>query len=465
MNTIRSVLEGMGYSIPSSSTYKQIELWKSWYKGYNKSFHDYLVYNGRQKIKRTRKSLRMAKKVCEDHANLILNEKVQISASDNAAQEYIKGTMQANNFRVQGNKLVERSFALGSGAFVEHSDGKGGVMIDYIRADMIYPLSWDGDTITECAFGSILKSGKSTMIYLNIHAIVDGNYVIYNKLVPEEDGALPISPDDTGLLPNGMAAAVHTGSPTPRFQIIGPNTANNIDLDSPLGISIYANSIDVLKTIDLIYDSYDNEFRLGKKRVLINGALTKVVVDPASGDQMPIFDDNDTEFYGLPEFEADKDPIHEINMELRADAHEKGLQRFLNILSDKCGLGNDRYIFERGTARTATEVISEKSDLYQNLKKNELTIEAALIGLCRAVAEIGGYISNFEVTVDFDDSIIEDKASKRTRMQLLVSQGKFPLWRYLKEYEGYDEKTAREIEAETKTTGETLNFSDSDMGV
>jgi A118 family predicted phage portal protein len=171
-----------------------------------------------------------------------------------------------------------------------------------------------------------------------------GNYVITNKLVPIKEGDPPITEDDKGLLPNGMAAEIITGSPVPRFQLIGPNTANNIDLDSPVGISVFANSIDLLKSIDLVYDSYDNEFRLGIKRRMINGALTKIVVDPATGEQAPVFDANDTEFYALPEFELMKEPIQEINMELRSEEHEKALQRFLNLLSDKCGLGNDRYI-------------------------------------------------------------------------------------------------------------------------
>ena len=468
MNTIRSILEGMGYAIPPSRIYKQIETWKTWYMGYNKNFHDYQVYNGRNQVKRRRKSLRMAKNVCEDHANLNLNERVQITVSDTKANDFIKSALEKNKFRVSANKLVEMSFALGSGAFVEHADGRGGVMIDYIRADLIFPLSWDVDTVTECAFCSIKKIGANEVYYLNIHILDEaGNYVIKNILSPKDPQASAPAQDENGLLPGGMAAEIRTGSPTPRFQLIGPNVANNIDLDSPLGISVFANAIDLLKSIDLVYDSYDNEFRLGKKRVMIDGALTKLSVDVQSGETVPIFDDNDTEFYALPELTSQNsgNPIHEINMELRADAHEKALQRFLNLLAEKCGLGSDRYIFERGTAKTATEVISEKSELYQNLKKNELVIEAALVGLCRSIAEIGGMKSDFDVTIGFDDSIIEDTAAKRTRIQLLVTQGKFPLWRYLMEYEGYDEKVAKEIETETKATGEVITFDDGDLEV
>ena len=77
--------------------------------------------------------------------------------------------LERNNFRVRGNQLVELAFALGTGAFVEYLDADGNVIIDYIRADMIYPLSWDNGDITECAFGSVrVLDGKET-VYLQIH--------------------------------------------------------------------------------------------------------------------------------------------------------------------------------------------------------------------------------------------------------------------------------------------------------
>jgi A118 family predicted phage portal protein len=453
-----------GYTIPPSDTYKTVGIWADWYNGRYKKFHDYTLYNGRSKQKRRRRSLKMAKKVTEDWANLLLNEKVQVTVSDARAHEYITAALEKNHFRVQGNKLVERAFALGSGAFVEHTDGKGGVMIDYVRGDCIYPISWDGDTVTECAFASIKNSGKSKTIYLNIHVIEDDGYVIYNMLIPVEGDASGTPADDNGLLPGNLASVFRTSSLTPRFQIIGPNVANNIDLDSPLGISIYANSLDLLEGCDLVYDSYYNEFRLGKKRIMINGALTKIAVDATSGEQVPIFDDNDTEYYALPEFQNDSEPIHEINMELRVEDHDKAIIRFISLLSDKCGLGADRYRYENGVLKTATEVISDKSELYQNLKKHELVLSDALIGMCRAIAEIGGFSSDFDVDVAFDDSIIEDTTGQRNRIQVLVTQGKFPLWRYLRDFEGYDEKTAREIEAETKAANDVITFEDLETG-
>ncbi len=462
MNTVRSVLEKMGYTIPAADTYANITLWMDWYKGYHDKFHSYTQYNGKTRVKRRRQSLKMAKKVCEDHANLQLNEKVQITVADKKMQIYLDAALKANDFRKQGNWLVEVAYALGTGAFVEYPDGQGGVVIDYIRADMIFPLSWEGRKITECAFASVRTNMGKKMIYINVHVIEGGEYVVYNKLIPADGDAPEIKPDDGGLLPGGVAAVVHTGSMTPRYQLIYPNIVNNLDLDCPLGISVYANSIDLLESIDMTYDSYHTEFRLGKKRIIVNGAATRIVIDPTTGDTLPIFDDADTEFYGLPDLGDGKNSteiIHEINMELRAAAHELGLQRFLNMLSDKCGLGSDRYIFTQGTAKTATEVISEKSELYQNLKKNELVLDDALKDMCQAIAEIGEFRTPANASINFDDSIIEDEAAKRTRMQLFVTQGKFPFWRYLVEYEGYDETTAQMIAAEAEdAAGEKITF-------
>lgn len=480
---VRAVLEGLGYTIPDTEVYAHMEIWRAWYQGHYPKFHDYLQYNGRKKIKRHRKALRMAKKVCEDHANLLMNEKVLITMDNKKVQEKVDAALLANDFRVQANKLVELAYALGTGALVEHDDGEGNILMDYVRGDMIFPLNWDGDAVSDCAFASVKTFSCRPFIYLNIHKLEAEEYVIYNKLIPlDASGSAvmlgsmdppakgqasktkpapteePADPD-TKMLFGDMTPEYHTNSKTPRFQFIGPNQANNIDLGSPLGISVYANSLDLLEGIDLIYDSYCNEFRLGKKRIIVPQSMLALMQQ--DDETWMAFDDNDTEFYGL-KMDGDKQELKEINMELRITDHDQGLQRFLNLLSSKTGLGNDRYSFDAGVVKTATEVISEKSELFQTLKKNELVLDTALKGMCKAIAEICGITAAFKTTINFDDSIIEDTDAKRTRMQALVTQGKFPLWRYLHEYEGYDEKEAKAIVAEMEAAAvpDALDFPD-----
>ena len=74
--------------------------------------------------------------------------------------------------------------------------------------------------------------------------------------------------------------------------------------------------------------------------------------------------------------------LTEIDMTIRANEHELGIQRSLDILSLKVGMGSGRYKFESGGVKTATEVISDKSDLYQNRQKHCLVVEDAILKIC-----------------------------------------------------------------------------------
>ena len=407
------------YSTLSDETYGHIDEWLEWYQGEVKKFHKYKIYNGTSTITEDRYKLGMAKKVCEDWANLLLNEKVAIKAG--GFTKHLNEILQANNFLIRANQLIELSFALGTGAFVEYIDTSGKVTIDYIRADMIYPLSWDNGDVTECAFGSLRVMDGKERIYLQIHRLGkadDGEkpelYYIENKYVDAQSG-------EELEVPEGIQKIVNTESTFPLFQIITPNICNNIDLDSPLGVSVYGNSIDQLKGCDLVYDSYMNEFVLGRKRVLVPMSMAKMEMQK-DGIKQPTFDPNDTVFYQIPQGRAGDFKITEIDMNIRAQEHDMAMQRNLDILSFKCGLGAGRYKFEAGGVKTATEVISDKSDLYQNRQKNAIIVNDAIVDMVAAVAflENGG---KAEATVDFDDSIIEDTNTTIDRNIKLVDAG------------------------------------------
>lgn len=436
MISIETALARAGYRCDTAMQ-SHIEEWKSWYEGYYSTFHKYMVFNGKVRTEQTRASLKMAKRICEDWANLILNEKVVINAGDDNINKVLKKVFDDNDFYVRANQLLEKSFAFGSGAFVEYNSRDGSAVMDFILGDMIYPISWEGKKITECAFGSVKVYGGVPYIYLNIH-IKDayGKYIIQNRMFTKEDGK-------EVNLPEGVERIVQTNSKVPRFQIIGPNVTNNIEESSPLGISVFANAIDEIKGVDLIYDSYLNEFKLGKKRLVVPMTMARKTWEE-SGDTPPVFDSNDTVFYAIPGSPEDSNSkLQEINMELRNDAHKSALETHLGLLSDKCGLGKNKYEFANGTAKTATEVISENSDMFRNLKKHEIVVKSALIGVVRAILDILKYSPDADVSVQFDDSIIEDRNAEFTRRVQLVTNQAMQPWE-LRAYElGETEETAK----------------------
>lgn len=87
-----------------------------------------------------------------------------------------------------------------------------------------------------------------------------------------------------------------------------------------------------------------------------------------------------------------------------------------------CGLGNSFYKFTGGSVqKTATEVLSENSGVYRNIRKNQLEVEKFLHQIFKGLL----YVSNFvfktsfnidtEISIHFDASIIEDKGAERQR--------------------------------------------------
>ena len=89
----------------------------------------------------------------------------------------------------------------------------------------------------------------------------------------------------------------------------------------------------------------------------------------------------------------------------------------MNILSVKCGFstGHWELDWDQRTLHTATEVISTNSAEFRTLKKHEIVLEEALKALARVILKLGNLWfglklnENAAITVDFDDSIIEDE--------------------------------------------------------
>ena len=76
---ISEKLKELGYSTVPEEFYAKVQEWKSWYVGDVKGFHRYKVRNGAGMVRCKRYTLNMGKKVTEDWANLLMNERVKLT--------------------------------------------------------------------------------------------------------------------------------------------------------------------------------------------------------------------------------------------------------------------------------------------------------------------------------------------------------------------------------------------------
>lgn len=421
-----------GIDTVDPSFYRKIDEWISWYNSNVRNFTFYKVHTGRGGYRRCRrKSMGMAKKLSEDIADLLLNERVVITLSDDDTDEFVQRILEENRFLVMGNDFQERKAYTGTVAYIPYlkdvdvdENGEvlsGNIGINYVDAKNIYPVSWNNGHVTECIFTFPHTISGKKYVQVQSHFLKNGEYVIENAVLRCEQGShsgTELSEKEWKKLKpfTTLARETKTGSAEPQFVIDRLNISNNADNSNPMGIAIFANSIDVLQKLDIEFDSYCNEFDLGRKRIFVAPEL----LTDENGSR--IFDPDDSVFYSLPEdYDKSKDGLlKEIDMNIRAEQHSKAINDDLNYLSLKCGFGTERYQFGSTGVKTATEVISENSDMYRMIKKHEIILEDALKQLIRIMIRLGIVLNNpldpeCEIVIDFDDSIIEDKEAERKR--------------------------------------------------
>ena len=433
-----------------------LDQWKSWYKGNVKSFHNYFIYNGQRKVKQQRYTMNMAKEISEDWSDILWSEKCKISLKDEKDQDQFDILVNELDLYVLINSALEKSGALGTSA-IENEDAmtldvtNAKTRVDLVSVDNIFPLTWNNNEITECAFASTQYIKGNKYIVLSIHKKDDnGNYVIINHLFQETNGTLTeIEQEDT-------IKEFPTQSNIKWFTIFKPLLTNNLFDNNPFGIPHYANAIDNLKAVDLAFDEVRNELQLGRKRIFARADMFNY----ENGTQKAVFDDNDISIYQLPKGVNKDDLIQSESDDLRTDKQVASLNTELNILGNKVGFGENHYHFDGTNLSTATAVVSSNSKLFRRKKKLEVGYESAIYDLVKAVAyassQFGTYnINTDEMVIQFDDSIIEDKEAESNRAMREESQGLISKVEYRMKIFGETEEIAKQKLEEIKENNPT----------
>lgn len=472
---LKQFFSSQGYDISDKLNWeKNIELWESWYKGKVRKFHNYYIYNGQRRVKMEKKSLQGAKKVSEDWADLLFNEKVTINLKSDKDTKALNKILKDNNATVIINQGLEKSFAMGTGALVvsvqnisqnidentlDVTDSK--IKMEFVECKKIIPLTWENSKIMECAFVTTKYKKGQNYIYIAMHVLNDtGNYVIKNFMFKGKYASFVEANEEEK---EGFIEEFDTRGNIPWFSILTPNICNNIDSETPFGISVYANAIDTLKCLDNSYDGLDNEVMLGRRRVFI----AEEMMSYNNGEQQLTFDPNDISVYRMPKGFNKDSMIEHDNNNLRTEQYISAVNYQLNILSSKVGFGQERYKFDGKTIQTATGVISENSDMFRTIKKHEQVLESSLVGTIQAVAYASSTFGNCDinaevVTIDFDDSVIEDKGAEQLRASTEVGNGTRSKKSYMRNIRNLTDKQIeeelREIEEEKQANSKMFDF-------
>lgn len=449
-------------------------IWKMLYRGLYRPWHiigapTAANPNGRRTLFR----LNTAKAVSAELASLVWGEECELRVSTNGwteekdedgvvtnpdpLNEFIQSVLTDNAFREKMQEFVEQGLALGGGAMKVWRDARrdregnevpdsGRIMLGYCMADQFVPTAWDNARVTEGVFISRVAKKGYYYTRLEWHAWDGMTYTIRNELYRSEmqKGAqagqnqdilgirVPLAEmypwlDEETVVPVGESLFSYWRTPI----------ANNIDDNSPLGVSIYANALETLHAIDICYDSFVQEFRLGKKKIIVPARFLRTVVDPETGAARRYYDPNDETFVGM----ADDDGtagVKDITVELRVEEHVAALNALLSILCLQLGFSATTFSFDECAGlKTATEVVSENSKTYKTIKTVQNQLVPALEHLVRSIIDVailygmqwngqsveslaaGGY----EVKVTFDDGVTQDRQTNLNEGVMLAGAG------------------------------------------
>ncbi len=320
----------------------------------------------------------------------------------------------------------------------------GKIKVDFIQADKFFPTEFDETgKIRGAVFVQKRKIGSRYYTRLEGHRIKDGTYEITNQAFCSNNcdylgKSVPLGEvEEWKDLAQSLAIKNVT---QPLFGYFRPAIANTIDSGSPLGVSVYANAVNLISDADKQYSRLLWEFESGERALIANAMAFKR--DKDGRPKLP-----DRRLYRTLEVE-DMDFFREWSPELREGELTRGLNRILRQIEFNCGFAYGTLSEVSDTEKTAEEIRASKQRSYATVSDNQKALKNALLELVYAM-DVWCTLynlapkSDYSVSFDFDDSIEADRKTQFEEKQILVNSGIMAPWEFRMWYFGEDEETAK----------------------
>ena len=478
-----------------------IFIWKWLWKGFYKPWHVIPCPTiADPKAERTMFRMDMAKAVCAEMAGLVWGDECTVNVSmdgweseePDPLNEWMQKVLEKNAFHTKMQEDIEEGLALGGSAlkvWCESRHDENGneipdsrkIMVGYAMADQFIPISWDNANVTEGVFVSRIAKGGYYYTRLEWHKWNGLTYVITNELYRSEIQKGK-NPDETQDI-LGVRYPLSEIYPYLEEETVIPveeslftywrtPIANNLDDNSPLGMSIYGNALDTLRAVDICYDSFVREFRLGKKLIIVPARAVRSVVDPQTGRLCRYFDANDETYEALASDTPEDLKITDNSVVIRVEEHVSAINAFLSILCMQVGFSAGTFTFDQHTGlKTATEVVSENSKTYKTIKTIQKQIKPAIEHLVRNIIDVAVLYDvttedgisveslasrGFDIAITWDDGITQDRQTNINEGVMLVGAGVLSKYTFLtdpKYGQGLTPEQAEEELARIKAEG------------
>lgn len=370
----------------------------------------------------------------------------------------------------RARKVTEYAVAKGGIVFKPYVSGDR-IFVTDVQAEDFFPTTFDSDgEVTGGVFVDYAYDEEYRYTRLEEHSLDGTTLTIRNKVFRQKinditgiDEALG---DEVSLNEVDKWSGI---SPQVRIDNIEKTLfayykmpfANNIEPKSPLGVSIYSKAVDQIHEADKQWSEIRWEFKSGERAV---HAADTLFMRNDRGE--PILPEGEERLFRTFGFDRDQ-RLDVFSPAFRDASLYNGLNEYLRSVEYQCGLAYGTISNPSVQAKTATEVKTSQQRSYSTVSDIQKSLQNALEHLVYAIDTMATLYElapegDYEVTFQFDDSIITDAEAQRQRDLQEVRDGLMAKWEFRVKWYGEDEATAKSavagIKGEEPSDDELMGF-------
>lgn len=338
--------------------------------------------------------------------------------------------------------FVEKACAMG-GVMLKPFITPSGISTAYVQADSFFPTAFDSSgNITGCIFVERKTIGKRYYTRLEYHNFAaGGEYTVLNKAYVSESSSDLGRNISLSNVPEWSELQEETVFTTnrPLFSYFRMPGANRIDSSSPLGVSIFSDTIGAMQDADEQYSRLLWEFEGSELAIYAD----ETALEHQDGKvKMPKL--NKRLMRGI-----DQTDLYEVfSPNIREQSILNGLDAILRDVEYLSGLAYGTLSKQTETAKTATEIKASRQRSYCTVHAIQTALEHALtdyIGVLNDLCDLYRLAPSdkVEVSFDFDDSLVTDAETQQKIWLQEVAAGLMQPYEYRMRQYGETEEQAK----------------------
>lgn len=382
-------------------------------------------------IKGGKLSLNLAKAVCSELARLATFESEIEVTGDNERAKYLNDQMQKVIKKLR--KHVEKAGSTSGIVFKPYISGDK-IRVAVVSGTNFYPTEFGGDgEVRGGIFTDFRYVGNLRFTRLEWHRFEGNQYRISNKAYKVNAAVVD---DLTGMVLGkpcslkevndwaGIEPEITLNNVTdPLLGHLKMPMANNIEDDSPLGVSVFAAAVDDIREADEQFSRIIWEYKAKEVAVYVSDEAldrdkTGKAIIPSGLERIlrNLKFDNNKNFYEV------------FSPDFRDESLFNGLNKILRNIEFKCGLAYGTLSDVQDVEKTAEEIRNSKQRSFSTVSDIQSSIEEALTELLYAMDTLCTLYNlappgNIELKCSFGDGVLEDIDKEFARRLNLVNAG------------------------------------------